>query len=46
MFTALKQLMLEKEAELALTTNELAELEDYQVNSIRFVNLELFQLKK
>ena len=31
MFTALKQLMLEKEAELALTNNELAELEEYQV---------------
>lgn len=28
---ALKQLMLEKEAELALTNNELAELEEYQV---------------
>ena len=27
---ALKQLMLEKEAELALTNNELAELEEYQ----------------
>ena len=37
--------MLEKEAELALTNNELAELEDYQVNSILFVDLELFQLK-
>lgn len=31
LFTALKQLMLEKEAELALTNNELAELEEYQV---------------
>lgn len=30
-FVALKQLMLEKEAELALTNNELAELEEYQV---------------
>ena len=32
--------MLEKEAELALTNNELAELEEYQVNSIPFVELE------
>ena len=31
LITALKQLMLEKEAELALTNNELAELEEYQV---------------
>ena len=31
LFTGLKQLMLEKEAELALTNNELAELEEYQV---------------
>ena len=32
--------MLEKEAELALTNNELAELEEYQVNGIFFVHLE------
>ena len=36
LFTALKQLMLEKEAELALTNNELTELEEYQVNSRLF----------
>lgn len=30
--SALKQVMLEKEAELALTNNELAELEEYQVS--------------
>jgi len=32
--------MLEKEAELALTNNELAELEEYQVSGILFVALE------
>jgi len=32
--------MLEKEAELALTNNELAELEEYQVCSILFEDLE------
>ena len=31
---ALKQLLLEKETELALTNSELAELEEYQVSKI------------
>jgi len=38
LFTALKQLMLEKEAELALTNNELVELEEYQVNGLLLVD--------
>ena len=38
LFTALKQLMLEKEAELALTNNELVELEEYQVNGLPLVD--------
>ncbi len=36
--TALKQLTLEKEAELALTNNELAELEEYQVHPVIMFN--------
>ncbi|KAJ7372725.1 hypothetical protein OS493_017999 [Desmophyllum pertusum] len=42
---ALKQLMLEKEAELALTNNELAELEEYQTLQ-RDQKTEIAQLEK